>query len=87
MNGEEYYEQYDPLALFGLKKSNDPDDCGKCQLCLGKYKHKDFPSLPITASLMVLCQVCGNKRCPKATDHHLDCTGSNEPGQEGSVYV
>jgi hypothetical protein len=35
---------------------------------------------------MICCSVCGNKRCPKATDHTLACTGSNEPGQEGSVY-
>jgi len=32
------------------------------------------------------CGVCGNKRCPKATDCDLMCTGSNEPGQDGSVY-
>ena len=35
---------------------------------------------------MFLCPECGNKRCPKATDHRLDCTNSNEPGQEGSAY-
>ena len=35
---------------------------------------------------MVTCPDCGNKRCPKATHHDNACTGSNEPGQEGSVY-
>jgi Zn finger protein HypA/HybF involved in hydrogenase expression len=35
---------------------------------------------------MVLCPECGNKRCPRATNHELKCTGSNEPGQEGSIY-
>lgn len=35
---------------------------------------------------MVLCKVCGNKRCPHATDESLECTGSNEPGQAGSRY-
>lgn len=35
---------------------------------------------------MWLCPNCGNKRCPKATDHTLACTGSNEPGQKGSMY-
>lgn len=35
---------------------------------------------------MHLCSVCGNKRCPKATDHDLACTNSNEPGQKGSAY-
>jgi len=37
-------------------------------------------------SHMILCPTCGNKRCPKASDHRLECTGSNEPGQAGSVY-
>lgn len=35
---------------------------------------------------MFLCPTCRNKRCPKATDHRLDCTDSNEPGQKGSAY-
>lgn len=34
----------------------------------------------------IACPNCGNKRCPKATDHNLGCTGSNEPGQFGSDY-
>jgi hypothetical protein len=36
---------------------------------------------------MVLCPVCGNKRCPFATDHINACSGSNEPGQPGSAYT
>lgn len=35
---------------------------------------------------MIVCAKCGNKRCPHATDHLNACTGSNEPGQKGSVY-
>ena len=35
---------------------------------------------------MIVCKTCGNKRCPKATDHRLECTKSNEPGQPGSCY-
>lgn len=34
----------------------------------------------------VVCPECGNKRCPRANDHRNACTGSNEPGQEGSAY-
>lgn len=43
---------------------------------------------PMTMSDMrfVVCPECGNKRCPHANDHKNDCTGSNEPGQEGSAY-
>lgn len=36
--------------------------------------------------VMSVCSDCGNKRCPKATDHDLDCTNSNEPGQKGSSW-
>lgn len=35
---------------------------------------------------MILCPECGNKRCPKASDHDLACTNSNEPGQAGSLF-
>ena len=35
---------------------------------------------------MIVCPDCGNKRCPKATDHNLQCSGSNEPNQDGSRY-
>ncbi|EJC8216199.1 hypothetical protein [Citrobacter freundii] len=43
---------------------------------------------PVTMSDMrfVVCPDCGNKRCPHANDHRNACTGSNEPGQEGSAY-
>lgn len=40
----------------------------------------------MTDMRMVLCPLCGNKRCPHASDHELQCTQSNEPGQPGSVY-
>ena len=42
--------------------------------------------IPYELSLMILCPQCGNKRCPRATDHRLDCTNSNDPGQPGSRY-
>ena len=35
---------------------------------------------------VIVCDKCGNKRCPHASDHEYECTNSNEPGQEGSVY-
>lgn len=34
----------------------------------------------------IVCPECGNKRCPHATDHSLECTNSNEPGQKGSRF-
>ncbi|WP_314421856.1 hypothetical protein [Pseudescherichia vulneris] len=43
---------------------------------------------PVTMTDMrlVVCPECGNKRCPKANDHRNACSGSNEPGQDGSAY-
>lgn len=43
---------------------------------------------PVTVTDMrfVVCPQCGNKRCPHANDHRNVCTGSNDPGQEGSAY-
>lgn len=35
---------------------------------------------------MYVCLICGNKRCPHSDDHQNPCTGSNEPGQNGSRY-
>ena len=53
------------------------DDCGHCHSCA-----------PITMEnmRMILCVICGNKRCPHANDHRNACTGSNTPGQPGSAY-
>jgi hypothetical protein len=38
------------------------------------------------AAWFVVCDTCGNKRCPHATDHNLECTNSNAPGQKGSKW-
>ena len=61
-----------------------PGQC-VCRECLKDVKTPN--GLPLSASLMIVCVKCGNKRCPHATDHRNECTGSNEPGQPGSVYA
>ncbi len=57
--------------------------CGSCLKCLDGVT---IAGIPFAMCRMVFCSVCGNKRCPHATDCRLPCTGSNEPGQDGSVY-
>lgn len=47
---------------------------------------KDKFGFPRAMTRIIICPTCGNKRCPHATDHTLDCTGSNESGQTGSRY-
>lgn len=54
-----------------------------CYECLKDMKEDGWP---ISMTRMILCPDCGNKRCPKATDHNNPCTNSNEPNQEGSRY-
>lgn len=60
------------------------------------YRHDPPPPLelgnpPISMvgfrQRMYVCDLCGHKRCPRATDCTFSCTGSNEPGQVGSMYA
>ncbi|EAY2117846.1 hypothetical protein AII44_05660 [Salmonella enterica] len=62
----------------GFPPGNSPvnPDCS-CRTCR---------PVTFTDSRFVVCPECGNKRCPHANDHRNACTGSNEPGQEGSTY-
>jgi len=69
----------------------------KCRRCLTERKEIKTVSLTgfdlttfkigDTFVGMIVCEICGNKRCPHATDHRHQCTKSNESGQEGSIYA
>ena len=59
-------------------------NCGNCHRCLENVRTEY--GIPITATRMIVCAECGNKRCPKAADHELVCTKSNELEQPGSMY-
>lgn len=69
-------EQYDDFrkAIAAALKARESCWCTTCR--------------PITLqdSRFVVCPDCGNKRCPKAHNHSLACTNSNEPGQPGSSW-
>lgn len=54
--------------------------------CCYKCAQGLLDHFPLDMTFMIVCPKCGNKRCPKATDHRNECTGSNEPGQKGSRY-
>lgn len=58
-------------------KSIREGGCG-CHSCIDKRGE--------IAMHMVVCPICGNKRCSHANDHENICTHSNEPGQRGSAY-
>lgn len=58
-------------------------ECAKCW-CYECLKDTDGPGgFPYPLTRMIVCPECGNKRCPRATDHRYACTDSNAPGQPG----
>lgn len=66
--------------------SPEPTVCG-CYACIGNepaYPRSSWLTVGMTC--MIVCALCGNKRCPHSTHHDNPCTGSNEPGQAGSRY-
>lgn len=70
-------EQDKPLQQPLISDSLPLDRC----MCLKCLPNK-LPNIRFN-----VCGICGNKRCPHATDHNYKCTNSNDFGQEGSVYV
>lgn len=61
-------------------------ECHRCIREMELGTDTPFGWIPLSATKMILCPICGNKRCPHASDHELACTGSNDPGQPGSIY-
>lgn len=72
-------------VTFVVTKYDDPVELGD-----EIFWHVDRPpknrESGSSGRVMALCPTCGNKRCPRANDGELACTGSNEPGQPGSAY-
>jgi len=66
-----------------LEAKDEPVACW-CHKC---NENELVNGIPFAMTRMILCPKCGNKRCPKASDHTLQCTNSNEPNQAGSVYT
>ncbi len=64
----------------------DMGEC-KCRQCRRDRKEEGVPGWPIELTQMIVCQICGNKRCPHATDHRNACTGSNEPTDQNQSLL
>ena len=56
--------------------------CERCAREVSQSQNRTF-----WRERMYVCEHCGNKRCPHATDHRNACTNSNVPGQPGSAYA
>ena len=61
-------------------------DCFSCDDVRAKRQLEAGDRLSALMRRMIVCPDCGNKRCPKATHHDNECSGSNNFGQPGSIY-
>lgn len=59
----------------------------ECRACMNAWRNAQDPSEMMIGGSFIVCPICGNKRCPKASNHENACSGSNEPGQAGSDYA
>lgn len=77
-----------PVAQPAQEPATQPAPTVRCDChrCIYEHSLTDDAGFPLSLTKMILCPTCRNKRCPKASDHRLTCTGSNQPGQAGSVY-
>lgn len=70
------------MILAG-RRSSDDGQCG-CSRCWHDRRAAMDEAAMSAADLIVrpfiVCDLCGNKRCPHATDHRLTCTGSVASG-------
>lgn len=95
-------DRYGRCGLFGLKPAQfctEHELAKPCSVCerirertCGCYSCVEargvmINGIPETHSRMIVCETCGNKRCPHGTYHAHACTNSNEPGQPGSRYA
>ncbi|WP_320337405.1 hypothetical protein [Citrobacter koseri] len=87
-------DKRDPNAPLFMLGSNDPTEtwgvkyiplAGNSPVIPDCWCHTCRP-VKLNDMRFVVCPDCGNKRCPKASDHRNACTGSNDLGQEGSAY-
>lgn len=74
-----------PAPALDFEPKTAESRCGNSPLIPDCWCRNCRP-LVLNDMRFVVCPDCGNKRCPKANDHRNDCSGSNEPGQEGSAY-
>lgn len=74
LENENLNEAETPQLNIGAVSGSLPCGCLKCSPNV-------FPNMRFN-----VCPICGNKRCPHATDHNYECTNSNDVGQTGSVY-
>lgn len=75
--------EWDDEKGHGVRRPTPHPEC--CRKCEQEWLNRQTGAAAFMRYFIV-CSECGNKRCPKASDHTLSCTGSNEPNQPGSDF-
>ena len=89
MAGRDHLRQGTGIVPDALGLGLFPPEHACCHKCWNAYVDQETEDQRLTRMLsrpFIVCGQCGNKRCPQASDHDLDCTNSNDTGQKGSVY-
>ncbi|MBT7005044.1 MAG: hypothetical protein HOA06_10065 [Chloroflexi bacterium] len=76
------HPEYGTRIVFHDKVLPLPWEMQRCDCCCVTC----HDAKPVHHQRMIVCPVCGNKRCPKANNHDYTCTNSNRSGQAGSAY-
>jgi hypothetical protein len=86
--GEFYVVRAEDVSVYPSEPIPEPSEPDS-PTCCRKHWEAVAGTSPLNPIGMpfIACKSCGNKRCPKATDCELACTGSNAPGQPGSIYA
>ena len=76
-----------PLPMSDQAPASYPPAACWCRNCDHAAKAGLSPLAALQlGSRFIVCPDCGNKRCPKGTNHELACANSNAPGQIGSEW-
>jgi len=70
-----------PLCGTEGQPMNWPGKSGGCRTCDGRIA-ETLEFIEQFSRPFIVCAMCGNKRCPKATWHGNQCSGSNHTGQD-----
>lgn len=64
-----------PAGFAGAHLAQVVGDACACRSCLRARDARDASGWPILLGTFIVCLECGDKRCPKASDHAQACGG------------
>jgi hypothetical protein len=71
----------EPSCGLSDKSMGWPKPTGGCRFCDYRIADAEENWMDQFSRPMIVCTICGNKRCPHAAWHRNNCTGSNASNQ------